>query len=113
MHRRRLALGLLALTGGLVAVLPAVGATTTLNAFDGPGFEIGVKSKTVKAGKVKLVVSDKATIHNFHLKGPGVNVKTSVSGTGTKVFAITLRKGATYRFNCDIHPSLKGSFKVT
>ena len=101
------------MAGGLVVALPAVAATPTLKGFVGPSFTIGVGSKTVKAGKVSLVVSDKASIHNFHLTGPGVNVKTSVSGTGTKTFKLTLKKGATYRFVCDIHPSLKGSFKAS
>ena len=31
--------------------------------------------KPTKAGKYTLVVSDKSSIHNFHLKGPGVNVE--------------------------------------
>jgi plastocyanin len=58
-------------------------------------------------------VSDKASIHNFHLVGPGVNVKTSVSGTGTKTFVVTLKKG-TYAFFCDPHKSsMHGSFKVS
>jgi plastocyanin len=58
-------------------------------------------------------VDDKSSIHNFHLTGPGVNVKTSVSTTGTKTFSITLKKG-TYKFVCDPHSSvMKGSFKVS
>ena len=60
--------------------------------------------KPTKAGKYTLVVSDKSSIHNFHLTGPGVNVKTSVAGTGTKTFAITLKKGK-YTFLCDPHAS--------
>jgi plastocyanin len=58
-------------------------------------------------------VNDKATFHNFHLTGPGVNVKTSVAATGSKTFNVTLKKG-TYRFVCDPHASqMKGSFKVS
>ena len=68
--------------------------------------------KPTKAGKYTLVVSDKSSIHNFHLKGPGVNVKTSVAGDGTKTFAITLKKGK-YTFLCDPHAtSMKGSFTI-
>ena len=69
--------------------------------------------KPTKAGKIKLVVSDKGSSHNFHLTGPGVNVKTGVGTTGTKTFTLTLKKG-TYRFVCDPHASsMKGSFKVS
>ena len=79
----------------------------------GPGFTIKMATKPTKAGKIKLVVSDKSSQHNFHLTGPGVNVKTSVGQSGTKTFTITLKKG-TYKFMCDPHASfMKGSFKVT
>ena len=61
--------------------------------------------KPTKAGKYTLVVSDKSSIHNFHLKGPGVNVATSVATTGTKTFTITLKKGK-YTFVCDPHATV-------
>jgi len=78
----------------------------------GPGFTIKMASKPTKAGTIKLVVSDKSSQHDFHLRGPGVNVKTSVGQTGTKTFTVTLKKG-TYKFMCDPHASfMKGSFKV-
>ena len=92
--------------------IPASAATPTYNGTVGPGFTIKMATKPTKAGKVKLVVADKASIHNFHLTGPGVNVKTSVSATGTKTFTVTLKKG-TYKFFCDPHAStMKGSFTV-
>ena len=92
--------------------VPASAATPTYNGTVGPGFTIKMATKPTKAGKVKLVVADKASIHNFHLTGPGVNVKTSVSATGTKTFTVTLKKG-TYKFFCDPHAStMKGSFTV-
>src|SRR5947208_1675500 len=77
----------------------ALAATPTLKGTDGPGFTITFTNKTVKAGKYKIVVSDKASIHDFHLSGPGVNKATSVSGTGTATWTVTLRKG-TYKFRC-------------
>lgn len=95
----------------LVAALPAPAATPTYRGSVGPGFTI-VLAKPTKAGTVRLVVADRASIHNFHLTGPGVNVKTSVGATGSKTFTVTLRKG-TYRFVCDPHAtSMKGSFRV-
>jgi plastocyanin len=57
-------------------------------------------------------VRDRASDHDFHLSGPGVNETTSVSGTGTVVWHVTLRKG-TYKFICDPHATfMKGSFRV-
>jgi plastocyanin len=101
-----------AVVAALVAALPAVAATPVVNGTVGPGFTISIAKKPTKAGKIKLVVSDKASIHNFHLTGPGVNVKTSVSGTGTKTFLVTLKKG-TYKFVCDAHAStMHGTFTI-
>jgi plastocyanin len=107
---------LLAAVGALAVVtaVPALAATTpTYRGTDGPGFTITMAKKPTKAGKIKLTVSDKSDFHNFHLTGPGVNVKTSVGFVGAKTFAVTLKKG-TYRFVCDPHASsMKGSFKVS
>jgi plastocyanin len=113
MMRKRTAAVLVAGVLGAVAVMafPALAATTIAGSV-GPGFTISMAKKPTKAGKVTLVVSDRSRIHNFHLRGPGVNVKTTVSGTGSKTFKVTLSKG-TYRFLCDPHPtSMKGSFRI-
>lgn len=108
----RLALATAAAAAALVAALPAAAATPTFKGTVGPGFTITMASKPTRAGKIRLVVSDKSSIHNFHLTGPGVNVKTGVSSTGSKTFTITLKKG-TYKFVCDPHAtSMKGSFTV-
>ena len=97
----------------LAMALPALAATPTFKGTVGPGFTISMAKKPTKAGKIKLVVADKASIHNFHLTGPGVNVKTAVGFTGTKTFTITLKKG-TYTFVCDPHSSsMRGKFKVS
>jgi plastocyanin len=103
----------LAALGALAVVLPAGAATPTYKGTVGPGFTISMAKKPTKAGKISLVVADKSDFHNFHLTGPGVNVKTSVPATGSKTFTVTLKKG-TYRFVCDPHASsMKGSFKVS
>src|SRR5262245_9551975 len=110
---RRTSALILAVLGALAVALPAGAATPSYKGTVGPGFTISMSKKPTKAGKVKLVVSDKSSIHNFHLSGPGVNVKTSVGATGTKTFTVTLKKG-TYKFVCDPHASvMKGSFKVS
>jgi hypothetical protein len=109
--RKRSTAALVAATVAAIVALPVFAATPTLAGTVGPGFTINMKKPT-KAGKYTLVVSDRSAAHNFHLKGPGVNVKTSVAKTGTKTFAITLGKG-TYRFLCDPHPTtMKGSFAI-
>jgi plastocyanin len=101
-----------ALVTALAAAVPALAATPTFKGTVGPGFTISMATKPTKAGTIKLVIADKASIHNFHLTGPGVNVKTSVAFTGSKTFTVTLKKG-TYKFVCDPHSSsMKGSFTV-
>ena len=110
MRKRTIAV-LLGLAIAAIAVLPALAATPKITGTVGPGFTISLKKPT-KAGKYTLVVSDKSSIHNFHLKGKGVNVKTTVPATGSKTFKITLAKGK-YTFLCDPHPtSMKGSFTI-
>ena len=95
-----------------LVALPAFAATPVLNGTVGPGFTILMKKKPTKAGRYKLVVADKSSIHNFHLKGPGVNVATGVGAVGTKTFTITLKRGR-YTFVCDPHAtSMKGSFTI-
>ncbi len=110
MRKRTIAV-LLGLAIAAIVALPVLAATPKVTGTVGPGFTISMKKPT-KAGKYTLVVSDKSSIHNFHLKGKGVNVKTSVPATGSKTFKITLAKGK-YTFLCDPHPtSMKGSFTI-
>jgi plastocyanin len=105
------ALAALTAAVALILALPALAATPTFKGTVGPGFTITMASKPTKAGPIKLVIADKSNVHNFHLTGPGVNVKTSVPAVGSKTFNITLKKG-TYKFICDPHPFMKGSFTV-
>ena len=112
------------LAAGLVALVAAAGtsaATPKLIGTTGPdsGFTIkltkgGKKVSKLPAGKYVIVVKDTASTHNFHLKGPGVDKKTSVSGKGTKTWTVTLKKGK-YTYLCDPHAAagMKGSFRVT
>jgi plastocyanin len=107
-----------ALTAVSVAVASASTTATKLVGTDGPGFTIGLtkagkKVKTLKAGKYTILIRDKSNIHNFHLKGPGLNKLTSVGYVGNKTWTVTLKKG-TYKYVCDPHASImKGSFKVS
>jgi len=108
-----------AAAASLAFAAAAQASTPVLKGEVGPGFTIEVKQagkdvKSLKAGTYKLVVQDKASIHNFHLIGPGLNkVVTSVPFIGTKTVTVTLKKGK-YTYQCDPHASsgMKGTFKV-
>ena len=97
----------------------AQSSAVTLKGEVGPGYSIDVEKagkdlKTIKAGTYKIKVEDKASIHNFHLSGPGLNKKTGVSFTGETTWTIKLKPGR-YTYQCDPHAALgmKGHFKVT
>jgi plastocyanin len=85
----------------------------------GPGFTIVLTKGGHKVTKLKahtpyrFVIRDRATIHDFHLRGPGIDrVLTSVAFQGTKSYTLRLKKGI-YRFFCDPHASfMRGSFRV-
>jgi plastocyanin len=114
MRKRTVAVLVAAMLGlAAVSVLPALAATPkTFTGTVGPGFTIGMPKKPTKPGKVTLVVNDRSPIHNFHLRGPGVNVRTSVTAMGKRTFTVTLKRGK-YTFLCDPHPtSMRGSFTV-
>ena len=107
-------LAALALTSSAGAAAP-----TKLVGTVGPGFTITLKKtarpvRLLTPGRYSITVADKSNIHNFHLKGPGVNKEiTTVGFVGTKTVIVALKKG-TYTFVCDPHfTSMKGSFKVS
>jgi plastocyanin len=110
------------ITGGLTTILAtlalasstfAAPSTNTLTGTVGPGFTITMNKKTVKAGMYVITIHDRSSIHDFHLTGPGVDKKTSVTGTGTTKWTVKLKKG-TYRFACDPHRTIMhGVLKVT
>ena len=115
---KRIALALVVLALGLLAVAPTQAATPKLVATVGPGITITLKKggtnvTKLKAGKYSITVNDLSGSHNFHLSGPGVSKSTSVGGTGKTTWKVTFRKGKTYRFVCDPHSSfMRGSFKT-
>jgi plastocyanin len=110
------------ITSGLATILAALAlasstfgavSTNTLTGTVGPGFTISMNKKSVKAGTFVITIHDLASIHDFHLTGPGVDKKTSVSGTGTTKWTVKLKKG-TYHFVCDPHHTIMhGVLKVT
>ena len=117
----RLAVAGAAVAAAAVLPLTAQAATPVLKGAVGPdtNFKItltdakGGKVMSLKAGAYKIMVSDTASIHNFHLTGPGVNKDSGVKSKGVFTWSVTLKKG-TYKFVCDPHASImKGSFTVS
>jgi plastocyanin len=115
----RIRLALVAACAALALVVAAAAqAATPLVGTVGPGFTItltqgGKKVTKLKAGTYTIKVADKSTIHNFHLRGPGVNKLTSVAKVGVSTWVVKLAKG-TYKYVCDPHATImKGSFTVS
>jgi plastocyanin len=97
----------------------AQSSSTALTGTVGPGFTIklvkgGAKVRSLKPGSYRITVSDRASVHDFHLVGPGLNkVITSVPFKGTKTVTLTLKSGS-YTYQCDPHAAagMKGTFTV-
>jgi plastocyanin len=111
-----------ALAAALAATALGGSRAATLNGTVGPGFTItlkmaGKKVTKLKAGTYKLVVSDKASIHNFVIEqekgGEFEKDVTSVPFTGTKTMTLKLTKGQ-WKYYCAPHESsMFGKFNVT
>lgn len=110
-------------TGSASGSAPAaeVGATllATVGTEDDPeSFEIalttedGATVEALAAGDYTIEVVDYAMIHNFALRGPGVEEQTSVSDVEEATFEVTLEPGE-YEYLCDPHPSMSGTVQVT
>jgi hypothetical protein len=112
-------LALAALAAAVLALAPGAGAQSpTLFATVGPGFTInladasGNKVTHLDPGTYTIQVDDKASIHNFHLTGPGVDQATGIEDTGTVTWTVTFAAG-TYHYQCDPHAlTMKGEFTV-
>ena len=66
-------------------------------------------------GEYVLEIDDLSTIHNFHLgaRHEGVDVGTSVSGTGEKTAIVVLQDGEAYIYACDAHPArMNATFSI-
>jgi hypothetical protein len=70
----------------------------------------GAKVTHLDPGAYTITVHDYATVHSFHLIGPGVDQATEVETTANTTWNVTVTDG-TYRYFCDFHPTtLRGSF---
>ncbi|HSC50281.1 MAG TPA: hypothetical protein VLD16_08470 [Gaiellaceae bacterium] len=96
-------------------------AANDLVATVGPGFSIRLADSSGNAvsrlapGDYTITVNNKSQgtdyVHNFHLKGPGVDMASDFVA-GTTTWNVTFVDG-TYTFKCDAHPTqMHGSFQV-
>ncbi|MDQ2983402.1 MAG: hypothetical protein M3R70_05695 [Actinomycetota bacterium] len=110
------------LTGLVVVAVGVPGAGTAVTqplvATVGPGFTInltdsaGVPVSHLDPGAYTIKVSDKGTLHNFHLTGTGVDQATDIDLTENKTWSVTFTDG-TYTYMCDAHPvQMKKTFTV-
>jgi hypothetical protein len=76
--------------------------------------EDGEPVTELEAGEYNIEVNDPTSVHNFHLSGGdgAVDEKTSPTDVVETVWVVTLEPGE-YRYICDPHPSMNGSFTVT
>jgi hypothetical protein len=97
-----------AVTQPLVAT---VGTPTSADAFAiALTDSTGARVTHLDPGAYTITVHDYATLHNFHLTGPGVDKATDIETTANTTWDVTVTDG-TYRFVCDAHPTLmRGSF---
>jgi hypothetical protein len=124
-HRFRLPLLLLVLLSALAFAPGAARPSSTaieLKGSVGPGFRItltdanGITVSHLDPGAYHITVtnlSDPNTgvVHNFHLKGPAVDLATT-SDAGTTSWDVTFTDG-TYTYLCDFHPlQMRNTFTV-
>src|SRR5947209_3468321 len=65
----------------------------------------------VAAGKYAVSATDGSATESLHLKGPGVDRKTSAAFKGTAHWTVTLKRGS-YRAFSDAHPTLARTIRV-
>ncbi len=100
----------LPMTAGGYAIQPQLDAkvsTRSLSLLDSKGQRVHV----LLQNSYRIVVKDSAKTQNFHLVGPGVNLKTKVAATGVRVWVVNLRPG-TYVYKSDRSAKLHGTFRV-
>ena len=111
---------MLAATVALALAVPsAAAALPRFYGTVGPNFTITLKRgdgtavKTASAGSKTFVIRDRASNHNFHLMGPGVDRRTRVGFVGKRRWSPVVLSNGTYTFLCDRHPAtMRKTFSV-
>ena len=102
---------------GVASIGAAPAAPKKLTGAVGPSETISLKKgssrvSVIPRGRYTIVVNDRSSEHNFHLRGPVSKTITSVSWTGTKKVTLNLKPGR-YSYVCDPHSrDMIGSFRV-
>jgi plastocyanin len=116
-HRTR-ALCIAAVAVAAVLLPNAAWAQTKLTGTVGPGFTISLRDATganvtrLPVGAYEITVDDLGIEHNFHLRGPGVDMFTEVEQVGKVTWLVNLVDGV-YTFQCDPHAgTMRGQFAV-
>ena len=95
-------------------------ATPTLKGVVGPGYTISLRMngkavKSLKTGRYKFVIADKASAHGFTIEqetgGKFEKALTAVPYVGTKTATVTLKKGK-WKFDRPPHESMMFGFFV-
>ena len=102
--------GALALVLASLAFLPSAASAATLSGGIDAGGNISGPTGTIAPGEYTYNYSDTATIHNYHLSGPGVDERTGQAEKTSGSWVVTLVAG-TYTYECDFHPII-GTFAV-
>ena len=71
----------------------------------------GVPVTRLDPGTYDIVVNDASDQHNFHLSGPGVDLKTETNDIVRTTWTVTFVEGR-YVFQCDPHSGMRGDFVV-
>ncbi|NEK59362.1 hypothetical protein GCU56_15990 [Geodermatophilus sabuli] len=100
---------------GAPTLTAMVGTEESPNAFEiSLVDEDGNPVTELPAGEYNIEVTDQTDIHDFHLQGGdgAVDEKTGEREKVETTWVVTLEAGE-YRYLCDPHPSMNGSFTVT
>jgi hypothetical protein len=76
--------------------------------------EDGKPVSELPAGQYNIEVTDRTSVHNFHLSGGdgAVDEKTGPTEKIQTTWVVTFEPGE-YRYICDPHPSMNGHFTVS
>jgi Copper binding proteins, plastocyanin/azurin family len=72
----------------------------TLRASVSASGAVRVSASSVRAGRYRIIVTDRSPAGNFHLLGRGVNKRTGMRFTGSATWRVRLARG-TYRYGTD------------
>src|ERR671933_795036 len=63
----------------------------------------------LEPGTYDIAVSDRSEAHNFHLKGPAVDMATAIGAKQETTWTVTIGTGR-YTYVCDAHPTTMRGF---